>query len=156
VPWNWCQGMNSASLCSLAGRYDNPIPPRFLAPIDFLKIPALNTFSPHPRPNLILIAVPEAGSPSLSAMNTSYKGLPGTTDYHPFSSMLKRKILRRYIFKKRLGDSWYLYFLSSCQKWTLSSYLTVFHWAYTVKKSIVFPVPSRRDVTNQSLPSREN
>jgi hypothetical protein len=33
--------MNSATLCSLAGRYDNPIPPRFLAPIDFLKIPAL-------------------------------------------------------------------------------------------------------------------
>ncbi len=32
--------MNSASLCSLAGRYDNPIPPRFLAPIDCLKIPA--------------------------------------------------------------------------------------------------------------------
>ncbi len=31
---------NSASLCSLAGRYDNPIPPRFLAPIDTLKIPA--------------------------------------------------------------------------------------------------------------------
>ncbi len=27
------QGMNSASLCSLPGRYDNPIPPRFLAPI---------------------------------------------------------------------------------------------------------------------------
>ncbi len=33
--------MNSASLCSLAGQYDNPIPPRFLAPIDSLKIPAL-------------------------------------------------------------------------------------------------------------------
>jgi hypothetical protein len=32
--------MNSASL---AGRYDNPIPARFLAPIDFLKIPALNS-----------------------------------------------------------------------------------------------------------------
>ncbi len=32
------QGMNSASLCSLAGRYDNPIPPWFLAPIDSLKI----------------------------------------------------------------------------------------------------------------------
>ncbi len=29
--------MNSASL---AGRYDNPIPTRFLGPIDFLKIPA--------------------------------------------------------------------------------------------------------------------
>jgi hypothetical protein len=26
--------------CSLAGRYDKPIPPRFLAHIDFLKIPA--------------------------------------------------------------------------------------------------------------------
>jgi hypothetical protein len=37
---NRCQGINSASLCSLAGRYDNPIPPRCLAPIDFLKIPA--------------------------------------------------------------------------------------------------------------------
>ncbi len=32
--------MNSASLCSLAGRYENPIPPRYLALIDFLKIPA--------------------------------------------------------------------------------------------------------------------
>ncbi len=40
-PWNWCQGMNSASLCSLAGRYENPIPLQCLAPIDFLKIPAL-------------------------------------------------------------------------------------------------------------------
>jgi hypothetical protein len=27
-------------LCSMAGRYDNPIPTRFLAPIDCLKIPA--------------------------------------------------------------------------------------------------------------------
>jgi hypothetical protein len=35
------QGINSASLCSLAGRYDNPIPTRCLAPIDFFKIPAL-------------------------------------------------------------------------------------------------------------------
>ncbi len=33
-------GMNSVSLSSLAGRYENPIPPRCLAPIDFLKIPA--------------------------------------------------------------------------------------------------------------------
>ncbi len=39
-PRNRFQGMNSASLCSLAGRYDNPLPPRFLAPIDSLKIPA--------------------------------------------------------------------------------------------------------------------
>ncbi len=31
------QGINSASLYSLAGRYDNPIPTRFLAPINCLK-----------------------------------------------------------------------------------------------------------------------
>jgi hypothetical protein len=37
---NRFQGMNSASLCSLAGQYDNPIPTPFLAPIDCLKIPA--------------------------------------------------------------------------------------------------------------------
>ena len=36
--------MNSASLNSLAGRYDNPLPPRFLAPKDSLKIPALLVF----------------------------------------------------------------------------------------------------------------
>ncbi len=37
--------MNSASLCSLAGRYDNPIPTQFLAPIDCLKIPAQSAYS---------------------------------------------------------------------------------------------------------------
>ena len=39
----WSPGIDSKEwipLCSLAGRYDNPIPPRFLAPIDSLKIPA--------------------------------------------------------------------------------------------------------------------
>jgi hypothetical protein len=33
-------GIDSTSLCSQAGRYDNPIPSRFLAPIDCSKIPA--------------------------------------------------------------------------------------------------------------------
>jgi hypothetical protein len=39
-PWS-----KSASISSMAGRYDNPIPSRFLllAPIDCLKIPALRT-----------------------------------------------------------------------------------------------------------------
>ncbi len=32
--------MNSDNLFRLVGRYDNSIPPRFLAPIDSLKIPA--------------------------------------------------------------------------------------------------------------------
>ncbi len=35
---NRFQGMNSASLCSLAGRYEYPIPTRFLAPIYCLKL----------------------------------------------------------------------------------------------------------------------
>jgi hypothetical protein len=39
-PRNRFQGIDSASLCSLAGRYDNPIPTRFPAPIDSSKIPA--------------------------------------------------------------------------------------------------------------------
>ncbi len=34
------ESINSASLCNLAGRYDNPIPTRCLAPIDCLKITA--------------------------------------------------------------------------------------------------------------------
>ncbi len=40
-PKNRLQGISSASLCGLAGQYDNPIPTRFLAPVDCLKIPAL-------------------------------------------------------------------------------------------------------------------
>jgi hypothetical protein len=36
-------GIDSASLCSLAGRYDNPIPTQFLASIDCSKIPAQHT-----------------------------------------------------------------------------------------------------------------
>jgi hypothetical protein len=36
------QGIDSASLCSLASRYDNPIPTRFLEPIYCYKIPALD------------------------------------------------------------------------------------------------------------------
>jgi hypothetical protein len=32
--------IDSASLCSPAGQYDNPIPTRFIAPIDCSKIPA--------------------------------------------------------------------------------------------------------------------
>jgi hypothetical protein len=39
-PRNRFQGIDSASLCSPAGRYDNPIPTWFLAPIECLKIRA--------------------------------------------------------------------------------------------------------------------
>ncbi len=34
-------GIDYASLCSLACRYDNPIPTQFLVPIDCSKIPKL-------------------------------------------------------------------------------------------------------------------
>ncbi len=40
-PRNLFQGIDTASLCSLAGRYDNAGPTRFPATIDCFKIPAL-------------------------------------------------------------------------------------------------------------------
>ncbi len=43
-------GTDSAKLRSLAGRYDNPIPSRFLAPINCLKIPALSWELAPPTP----------------------------------------------------------------------------------------------------------
>ncbi len=39
----WSPGIDSSSLCSLAGWYYNPIHIRFLAPTDCLKIPAQAT-----------------------------------------------------------------------------------------------------------------
>jgi hypothetical protein len=48
-PKNLLQGINSASICRLAGRYDNPIPTRFLAPVNFLKIPAQYTVCERKR-----------------------------------------------------------------------------------------------------------
>jgi hypothetical protein len=38
----WIPGIDSGNLRSLAGLYNNPIPTRFLAPIDCSKIPALD------------------------------------------------------------------------------------------------------------------
>ncbi len=44
-PRNRFQGLNSASLSSLSGQYDNPIPTRFKAPTDCLQIPAQATLA---------------------------------------------------------------------------------------------------------------
>ncbi len=47
----WGPGIDSKEwippsyVACMAGRYDKPIPPRFLAPIDFLQIPALDNLS---------------------------------------------------------------------------------------------------------------
>ncbi len=54
-PRNRFQGIDSASLCSLAARYENPIPTWFLAPIDCSKIPAQEpwaTICQRPRVDL--------------------------------------------------------------------------------------------------------
>ncbi len=45
-PKNRFHGIESASLWNLAGRYDIPIPNRFLASIDCLKIPAQDSSIP--------------------------------------------------------------------------------------------------------------
>jgi hypothetical protein len=45
-PRNRFQGIDSASLCSLAGQYDKPIPTRFLALIDVLKFKNRRTKTP--------------------------------------------------------------------------------------------------------------
>ncbi len=57
-------GIDSDSLCSLAGRYDNPIITRFLAPMDCSKIPA-HVFISYPHFTWISqteLAVVRAGS----------------------------------------------------------------------------------------------
>ncbi len=41
--------MNSASLCSLAGRYDNLVPPRFLGPIDCLNNSSSEGIADHEK-----------------------------------------------------------------------------------------------------------
>jgi hypothetical protein len=68
-PRNRFQGMNSASLCSLAGRYDQPLPPRFLAPIDCLKIPALATKTNFPQQTMAedLLLSPNCKSPGIDS-----------------------------------------------------------------------------------------
>ncbi len=83
-PRNWCQGMNSASLCSLAGRYENPIPPRCLAPIDFLKIPALVSSE-----NLMSTAIRQHAKADNLYSNTSW-------DFGSFYSEKKAKSYHYY------------------------------------------------------------
>ncbi len=85
-PRNRFKGINSASLSSMAGRYDKPIPSRFQAPIDCLKIPAL--FESAFRPRHILIQDRNRGRA------TSWIGVedgvkPWTTDLLLFPFQIK-------------------------------------------------------------------
>ncbi len=77
-PRNWCQGMNSASLCSLAGRNENPIPPRCLVPIDFLKIPALIS-------SLIFLLYPGVLTYSISRFDLIFRPCPDTLTFFHLS-----------------------------------------------------------------------
>ncbi len=76
--------MNSASLCSLAGRYDNPIPPRFLAPIDFLKIPALYS----------VVKILTRVTPESIVLDTDG---PDTTHFHSFGHICQPQCKTLYI-----------------------------------------------------------
>jgi hypothetical protein len=59
--------MNSASQCSLADRYNNTIPTRFLAPIDCLKIPALLAgLYDNPVPTRFLAPIDRLKIPALT------------------------------------------------------------------------------------------
>jgi hypothetical protein len=53
-PRNRFRGIDSDSLYSLAGRYENPIPTWFLAPIECSKIPALEDRTIYRLAELIL------------------------------------------------------------------------------------------------------
>jgi hypothetical protein len=64
--------MNSASLCSLAGRYENPIPPQCLAPIDFLKIPALAGRYGYPIPPRCLAPIDSLKIPAQNYSQSTY------------------------------------------------------------------------------------
>jgi hypothetical protein len=58
TPRNRFQGIiDSASLCSLEGLYDNSIPTRFLAPVDCYKIPALAGRYDNPIPTRFLAPI---------------------------------------------------------------------------------------------------
>jgi hypothetical protein len=65
--------MNSASLYSLAGRYDKPLPTRFLAPMDCLKIPALLDVTILWRyTNKILSMIQMSGKTIMVSLTLSY------------------------------------------------------------------------------------
>ncbi len=69
-PRNRLPEINFASLCSLAGRYDNSIPTRFLAPIDCSKIPELflsrETTSTFFKFSLFINFIVSVGCPAVS------------------------------------------------------------------------------------------
>jgi hypothetical protein len=85
---NRFHGIDSSSLCSQAGRYDNPIPTRFIATIEYLKIPALLIYSHIPTsPTLQL---PSADTHNSILYPDKLGGLSSTPSlrlvlYHPGS-----------------------------------------------------------------------
>ncbi len=87
-PRNRFQEIDSASLCSLAGRYDNHIPARFLDPIACSKIPALlyppflsGVHPPPPSPILSLF-LPKCSLPRHSTLLCRKRNWGGGNERH--------------------------------------------------------------------------
>ncbi len=106
-PRNRFQGVNSASLCGLAGRYDNPIPTRLQPPIECLKIPAHGVAStewqlPLSGVHFITraawwgVGVGGAGPPSFTISTITYK----VAVYAPFerTDTLPLSLLNHYMY----------------------------------------------------------
>ncbi len=105
-PRNWCQGINSASLCSLAGRYENPIPPRCLAPIDFLKIPALAGRYDNPIPTQFLAPTDCSQIPILQNMVYNMVRGGGGEEW-------ARIRVKRHTIRKKACSHWLIIYLIS-------------------------------------------
>jgi hypothetical protein len=98
--------MNSASLCSVAGRYDNPITPQLLSPIDSLKIPAQDKIvlyrhdepnEPKEGPALFVLHKSPFASDSTISRGHSYLVPLVATNADKLTQSIKRKSLEQTI-----------------------------------------------------------
>jgi hypothetical protein len=98
-PRNRFQGMNSASLCSRAGRYDNPLPLRCLAPIASLKFQLYSSYRPA-RLHRLAKSIPR--NRFLASINIYKYGL-SLCSWRAGTS--KRVVLALSMFHKRFTNS---------------------------------------------------
>jgi hypothetical protein len=108
-PRNRFQGMNSASLCSLAGRYDNPLPPRFLAPIAAIKIPALAGQYNNPIPTLFLSTIDRSKIRAQVTHGNLYRRSPERT---PIGQFCAKVPAQNYITFLAVSGLWHIQKLS--------------------------------------------
>jgi hypothetical protein len=146
-PRNRCQGINSASLCSLAGRYDNPIPTRCLAPIDFLKIPALLVV-PHARLHRLAESIP--GQHTRLLIRAQKPALERKIDFASLCS-LAGGTTNRVVVPARQAGNQFLGSLKGLQTWALLDwYLKTTFWFFSSSK-ICFISPLHVQYTHTHL-----